>query len=236
MNPSLSLLKMNTETDKKTSSPLQSFASRLTRFFRRGKAESEPSTSVSEQPDPSKSEEIVPDIEEPSVAPTVDAPVETVSLEPEQAPQSEVSLLTPYTHPAWGDGSPDIPTSNEFNLEDFTTKRRVHLTDLTAEEARVMLQCFMRCYLSDENLGVEFMAAHLKMSRTGLYALVHEAFDMTPANYILQCRLERAVELLDQGKKVREVSFRCGFSDPKYFSKVFRKYKGVLPSAYNNHS
>ena len=38
--------------------------------------------------------------------------------------------------------------------------------------------------------------------------------------------------LLSEGYSISETACRCGFSDPNYFSKVFKKVKGVAPSDY----
>lgn len=122
--------------------------------------------------------------------------------------------------------------SAAISLAALTSKRRLHISDLSREEAELLLSTYVQEHLSDEQLSVETMAVQLKVSRTGLYQLVHDIFDVTPANYILDCRLKHASELLLMGKKVRDVSSKCGFSDPKYFSKVFKKYFGVLPSNY----
>ena len=92
---------------------------------------------------------------------------------------------------------------------------------------------FVLAHLSDENLSVETMAAKLKVSRTSLYTLMRSEFGVTPAEFILDHRLKHAEKLLKDGLKVREVAMKCGFADPKYFSKVFKKYYGILPSTYN---
>lgn len=49
---------------------------------------------------------------------------------------------------------------------------------------------------------------------------------------LLQMRMNRAKELLAQNKKVREVAAAVGFKDTKYFSVIFEKHTGYLPSEY----
>ncbi len=55
---------------------------------------------------------------------------------------------------------------------------------------------------------------------------------MTPSEYLAQLRLGKAKELLSGGATVSSVAESCGFSDPLYFSKFFRKHTGVPPSMY----
>jgi len=45
--------------------------------------------------------------------------------------------------------------------------------------------------------------------------------------------LEKARRVLEKDKEIpiQEVAFRFGYSDPLYFSRVFRKYFGYPPSA-----
>lgn len=47
-------------------------------------------------------------------------------------------------------------------------------------------------------------------------------------------RLESATHLLLEERElcIKEVGEKCGFSDPYYFSRVFRKYKNLSPKAY----
>lgn len=55
---------------------------------------------------------------------------------------------------------------------------------------------------------------------------------MTPTQYVLGKRLERARYLLDNGKNVTEAALECGFCDSSYFILQFRKQFGLTPGAY----
>lgn len=105
--------------------------------------------------------------------------------------------------------------------------------ELPSDKVGPAIREFVLAHLSDESLSVETMAAQLKVSRTNLYTIVHREFSVTPADYILDLRLKKAEALLKEGLKVREVAMKCGFADPKYFSKVFKKYYGILPSTFS---
>ncbi len=50
--------------------------------------------------------------------------------------------------------------------------------------------------------------------------------------YLLKIKMRAAVELLESGLLVREVSEQLGFSDPNYFSVVFKRETGHSPTAY----
>lgn len=62
---------------------------------------------------------------------------------------------------------------------------------------------------------------------------------ITPHEYLVRRRMDRAREVMLSGVTNRysnytisQISEACGFSEPLYFSRVFKKYFGVSPSAY----
>jgi AraC-like DNA-binding protein len=55
----------------------------------------------------------------------------------------------------------------------------------------------------------------------------------SPIDYLNFYRVEQAAHLLDtMDISVTSVGAECGFSESSYFTKVFRKYKGVTPKEY----
>ncbi|MFY0687483.1 MAG: helix-turn-helix transcriptional regulator [Cyclobacteriaceae bacterium] len=63
-----------------------------------------------------------------------------------------------------------------------------------------------------------------------------KSFDDTPNNYILTQRMKMAVELLQTTQMtVSEIAFQVGFGDPSYFSRVFRKRKGISPTDFRTN-
>lgn len=92
------------------------------------------------------------------------------------------------------------------------------------------LRKYVIAHIADTDLNVTTMAKAMNVGRTTLFTMVHEAFGMTPGNYINERRLEYAIQLLKIGTKASVVARRCGFADPKYFGKVFKKRFGILPS------
>mgnify|MGYP002565025496 FL=1 len=54
-------------------------------------------------------------------------------------------------------------------------------------------------------------------------------------DFILEYRIERSLEFLQDDQPVSAVADKAGFSDPNYYSKVFAKIKGCSPREYRNH-
>lgn len=66
-----------------------------------------------------------------------------------------------------------------------------------------------------------------------LYLKSKSLLGMSPNNYILDYRIMKARQMLAHtGAVVSEVAFACGFSDPKYFCRCFKKVTGQTPSEY----
>ncbi len=83
----------------------------------------------------------------------------------------------------------------------------------------------------ESGLNTDIMAQEMAMSRTALFERVRMEFDTTPAALLLSARIAHATEMLKSGDRpVGEIAVLCGFSDAKYFSKVYKKQTGKSPS------
>lgn len=89
-----------------------------------------------------------------------------------------------------------------------------------------------------ENLGnadfkVNKLSEQLQVSQMKCYRIFKEVLNTSPSDLIVQLRLEKAESLIHKKSlNISEVSYSCGFNDPKYFSKVFKKHFGSSPKNY----
>ena len=89
--------------------------------------------------------------------------------------------------------------------------------------------------LSNPDFNIDMLSAEMNMSRSGFYAKIKLVTNQAPADYIRTVRLNRALVLLISKKyTVTEVAELTGFSDPKYFREVFKKYYGESPRKFVN--
>jgi AraC family transcriptional regulator, positive regulator of tynA and feaB len=94
----------------------------------------------------------------------------------------------------------------------------------------------MRGRFAETELTIGAIAAEVGIRPRYLQKLF-TAKGLTCRNYILSLRLEHAAQLLQRrsrlqtGQSIGEVAFACGFNDYTYFSRVFRRRFGVVPSA-----
>jgi YesN/AraC family two-component response regulator len=89
---------------------------------------------------------------------------------------------------------------------------------------------------SDPNFGVEGFVEKMSISRSLLHKKLSALTDQSAGDFITSIRLKRAAQLLQlSSKNISEVAYEVGFNDPKYFSRIFRKYFGSTPSEYINN-
>lgn len=84
-----------------------------------------------------------------------------------------------------------------------------------------------------EEHGVSELASLCNMSETHFRRLFTKLFGRSPTEYRLEKRLLRARDLLLSGQySVAETAHEVGYSDPNYFTRVFRSRVGVSPSDF----
>ena len=76
-------------------------------------------------------------------------------------------------------------------------------------------------------------ARKMKISYSYFRKLFEELYLEPPHHYLLQCRLQKAEQLLiSSDLQIKETAVLCGFTDEFYFSRLFKKYYGTSPLKY----
>ena len=86
----------------------------------------------------------------------------------------------------------------------------------------------------DKPLAVARLADIAGLSRAHFSRTFAESEGLPPAEFVLAERMRRAARLL-AGRAVhpiKEISGMCGFDDPNYFAKVFRRFFGTNPTEF----
>ena len=87
--------------------------------------------------------------------------------------------------------------------------------------------------IMDTAFTVNNLNEAIGMSRTSLYMKFKSLIGMSPQDFVIHTRLKFAKKLLLQGQMtIKEISYKSGFSSPKYFSTSFKKLYGETPSSY----
>ena len=82
-------------------------------------------------------------------------------------------------------------------------------------------------------LSLQDVSSALHVNSSYFSALFRQEISMTFTDYLNQLRIGQACHLLmDTEMTIVEVANAVGFDDQSYFTRVFRKYKGITPHAY----
>ena len=121
----------------------------------------------------------------------------------------------------------------KFGLDDAVLLESIKVDSLDRKLFDKIQECITN-NISNEDFSVEILSAEIGMHRSNLTKKISSLTGMTPNELIKTQRMKLAAKLiLASGKNVSEVAYEVGFSDPKYFSKSFKKYFGVLPTEYS---
>ncbi len=102
-----------------------------------------------------------------------------------------------------------------------------------AERARRMVDWSLERNPAEGAVSLETIANALRVSTGHLSRIFPRAAGMPFRRFLTVRRVELAKKLLlDPLKSVSEVAAACGYSDPAYFARVFRRVTGCSPSEY----
>lgn len=87
-----------------------------------------------------------------------------------------------------------------------------------------------------ENLTVKEVAGIIGISSGYLSTMFNQSMGQSFVDYLNQLKINHACVYLEQNYlKVYEIAYKVGFQDEKYFTKVFKKIKGITPKEYKNN-
>lgn len=91
---------------------------------------------------------------------------------------------------------------------------------------------YIHDHISDK-ISISDICKKLGCSKSTLLTGFKNKYGTTVGNYITECKLRAAAELLLEGKKsINTIAAETGFSDQSYFSKVFSAHYGAPPSSW----
>ena len=87
-----------------------------------------------------------------------------------------------------------------------------------------------------EDLSLKNTSKKFGISQTYLGQLFNKYQKVSFSNYVIEMRIQRAKELLDNDKEIliKDVAKSVGYQDQFYFSRVFRSMTGITPTDYIN--
>ena len=121
----------------------------------------------------------------------------------------------------------------------FSNPQDTPLDELTSNpiDEEFMLKVYAvleKSYQNPEFSASQF-ASEMFASRSLLYKKIRAITDLNVTDFINSFKLRKAVELIHQNKlPIADIAFNVGFNDPKYFSRIFRKFYGMSPSEFQS--
>jgi AraC-like DNA-binding protein len=86
-------------------------------------------------------------------------------------------------------------------------------------------------YSSD--IGIHHIAKQVGIDGKYLSAIFKECLNTSPYRYLMDTRMNKACELMDNGLlTIGDIARSVGYTDPLLFSKMFKKSKGKSPREY----
>ncbi|MBD2104299.1 AraC family transcriptional regulator [Leptolyngbya sp. FACHB-261] len=88
----------------------------------------------------------------------------------------------------------------------------------------------------DQDISLADLAQLSGMSQSHFSQLFRQSMGISPHQYLLQQRIERAKQLLKQtDQSVADIALACGFNSHSHLSKQFRQFTGITPKAYRTN-
>ncbi len=126
-------------------------------------------------------------------------------------------------------------TLKELLVRIMQTQNLKTITDDTYHSAQNPL-AFVLNYIKsnlNEKLSINSLSDKACMSKATFYRLFKRELGISPNDFILAEKINKAKVLLSQpGAKVASIGYELGFSDANYFIRTFKKIMGTTPGAY----
>lgn len=83
------------------------------------------------------------------------------------------------------------------------------------------------------NISLNDVAESINMSYFYFSRLFKESTGKSFSDYLTEYRIDKSIELMrNEELSIKQISYDIGYNDPNYFSKIFKKLKGLTPTDY----
>ncbi|MDD6035894.1 MAG: response regulator [Lachnospiraceae bacterium] len=117
-------------------------------------------------------------------------------------------------------------------------KRKTESEIVEAEEEGInsyevqQIAIYLRENYKDSTINLTSVAQQFGFNACYLSRKFKREMGMSFLEYLMKCRMERAIELKKSSYKMFETANEVGIPDPNYFGRCFKKYTGISYSEY----
>lgn len=123
---------------------------------------------------------------------------------------------------------------DENNSLGEDTLREEELSEQGISRVAAKIYNYVRGHYMEE-ISMQDVARAMNYSDTYFCRLFKQCFDQNFTSYLTNLRMNEAKKLLQNKEaNIKDVSSKVGYSDSKYFAKVFKRMFGMLPSEYRD--
>jgi AraC-like DNA-binding protein len=109
-----------------------------------------------------------------------------------------------------------------------------HTGPVPVNDSRIkLLTEYIRSHF-DENISLQQLADLVRLDPCHLVRLFRKSIGLSPYDYLLIMRAEKARQLLRNGQKVKDAALACGFCDSSHFNRVFHKIAVTSPRSFRS--
>ncbi len=128
-------------------------------------------------------------------------------------------------------GGPEPSVEKTASRQDTSARKAAEEPPADESRHEETLAYIAQHYMED--LAVKDIAGHLGYSEAYFCKLFKQSFGHSFVSYLTDYRMQKAEELMRTSRlSIKEIGKTVGYPDPNYFTKVFRRVRGVSPSEF----
>jgi two-component system response regulator YesN len=125
----------------------------------------------------------------------------------------------------------EVLTKIKENLDKQNTRTQEIGRDITPSDIEQIVQ-YLRDNFTDPNINLTSVAQHFGFNPSYFSRKFKRETGKSFVEFLINCRMERAIELAGTSKKMFGTANDVGIPDPNYFGRCFKKYTGMSYSEY----
>jgi YesN/AraC family two-component response regulator len=125
----------------------------------------------------------------------------------------------------------EVLTKIKENLDKHCTHTQDIGQDITPSDIEKIMQ-FLRDNFTDSSINLTSVAQHFGFNPSYLSRKFKQETGKSFVEFLIKCRMERAIGLARTSKKMFCTATDVGIPDPNYFGRCFKKYTGISYSDY----